>query len=180
MPNHLTHGIVLLLTICQLSCRKADENPPSADQVMLKLVDWQGFQEVINQKRGQMVVVDIWSTSCTPCMKEFPHLVALSQRKDVQCISLNVDYVGLNNKPPSSYRDHVLAFLKQQQADQVHNLLATIADQEVYEHFEIDSIPAVVVYDSRGQIVRRLTDSSVGGSDGVSYSKHVVPLIESL
>jgi thiol-disulfide isomerase/thioredoxin len=158
----------------------SDEKLLSGDQLLLKLVDWQGFQEVIDQKRGQVVVVDIWSTSCAPCMKEFPHLVALSQRKDVQCISLNVDYVGLSKKPPSSYRDQVLAFLKQQQADQVHNLLATIADQEVYEHFEIDSIPAVVIYDSQGQIVRRLTDSSVGGTDGVSYSKHVLPLIDSL
>lgn len=162
------------------SLASSDENLPVGVQVDLELVDWQGFQEAIARKRGRVVVVDIWSTSCDPCLKEFRHLVDLSSREGIACISLNVDYVGLKKRPPSSYRDKVYQFLRQQQAVKVHNLLSTVTDQEVYEHFQIDSIPAVVIYDSQGQLVQCLSDSTVGGNQGVSYTLHVVPLIDSL
>ncbi len=56
--------------------------PPgySSDDVRLQTLDYDGLQKLIASKQGKVVVLDVWSTGCPPCMKSFPDLVAL-QRK---------------------------------------------------------------------------------------------------
>ena len=39
-----------------------------------------GFKQRIAAKRGKVVVMDAWSTSCPPCMKEFHNLVELHKQ----------------------------------------------------------------------------------------------------
>ena len=47
-------------------------SPPTAPgAVQLKILDFAGLQRLIASHRGQVVVVDAWSTSCPPCVAEF-------------------------------------------------------------------------------------------------------------
>ncbi|MCA9160810.1 MAG: TlpA family protein disulfide reductase, partial [Planctomycetales bacterium] len=131
---------------------------------------------------GKVVVVDVWSTSCAPCMREFPHLVALSKNTDsdkLACISLNVDYIGLKSKPPESYLGKVQEFLQQQQADQVTNLLSAATDEAVLSEFQLVSIPAILIYSADGTLKHALTDANTG-DDGLSYEGDVIPLVTAL
>jgi thiol-disulfide isomerase/thioredoxin len=152
----------------------------AAAEVKLELASYDQLQEKIKEFRGQVVVVDVWSTSCPPCMKEFPNLVALARRfpDDVACISFNVDYLGLPKKAPADYVPEVKKFLEEQQAT-ITNLLSTEADSDVLEKFEVASMPAILVYDREGALVARLSDDNA--SEGVlSYKNDVLPLVERL
>ena len=78
----------------------ADDKAP----VTLQIVDWNSIKAKIAAHKGKIVVLDAWSTSCPPCMKEFPNLVKMNARyggKQVVCMSLSCDYAGIKN-PPSS------------------------------------------------------------------------------
>ena len=66
--------------------------------VTLQLLDWDGIQRLLASHRGKVVVLDCWSTSCEPCKREFPNLVALGEkhsRDDLARVSLSFDYEGI-------------------------------------------------------------------------------------
>ncbi len=152
-------------------------NATAIDATLANLDD---LQTHIAKFAGQHVVVDIWSTACAPCMREFPHLVELSQRYAgrVACISLNVDYIGLKSKPPESLVPRVLEFLQKQNAVMT-NLVSSIPDEEVMTKFDVESIPAILIFDTRGQLIAKYTDAN-SGDDGLTYQGDVIPKLAEL
>lgn len=156
----------------------ADE---AKSDVKLQILDWEATQKLIAGKKGKIVVMDAWSTSCVPCIKEFPNLVALqkSHAKDVACISLNLDYIGLKAKPPKFYEERVLAFLTKQKAT-FDNVLCSEEAEAMFEKLGIPSIPAVFVYDRNGKLVKTFDNSEAETEeDGFTY-QDVTALVDEL
>src|SRR5690606_13451615 len=112
--------------------------------VAAKLATWADVQKLVADNAGKVVVVDLWSTSCEPCLREFPHLVALQQKHGdkVVCVSFDCDFIGARNKPVEYYRERVEKFLTEQKAEGVVNLMSTTAADELFESLNVDSIPA--------------------------------------
>jgi thiol-disulfide isomerase/thioredoxin len=165
----------------------ADKTTPLAattDAIELKELSWDQLQEVVARHKGKVVVVDIWSTSCEPCLREFPHLVALQQRHpdDVICISFDCDYIGAKNKAVGYYRERVLKQLTSQHAEKLINGMSTVAADELFQQLDIDSIPAVYVYDRAGRISKRFDNRTPAGDseEGISYEKQIDPLVADL
>jgi len=152
----------------------------ASGEVVLDLASYDQLQATIARFAGKVVVVDIWSTSCLPCMQEFHHLVELSKKypERVACVSMNVDYIGLKRKPAESYLPRIKAFLVSQKAT-LTNLAASETDEAIREKCGIGSIPATMIYDSTGNLVQTLTASNSGG-DGLSYLDDVIPVVEEL
>ena len=109
-------------------------------KVSIEIVDWEQTQKLVAAHKGKIVVLDAWSTSCQPCMKEFPNLVKLHQKyggKGVACMSLSCDYQGIKNKPPEFYRQRVLNFLEKQGAV-FQSLLASVPADELYDKIPVE------------------------------------------
>jgi thiol-disulfide isomerase/thioredoxin len=156
--------------------------PASTASVAVDIRSWKQVQELIASQRGKVVVVDIWSTYCAPCMREFPQLVALSRKKadDVACISVAVDYYGDPNQPPEASRDRVLAFLQQKQAS-FTNVICSDPDEQVFKQLRAAAVPIVLVYDRQGVLRKTFTnDDGAYGENGFSYAQHITPLVEEL
>ncbi|MBA4030986.1 MAG: hypothetical protein C0478_08850 [Planctomyces sp.] len=124
--------------------------------VGVSVSNWDELQASLSKYRGKVVVVDLWSTSCDPCLKEFPGLVALQQTHGdkILCISFNCDYIGARTKPVEYYQPQVSEFLVGQKA-QIVNLMSSQPADELFEKLELDSIPAVFVYDRMGKLSQR-------------------------
>lgn len=161
----------------------ASANAQASNPVKVELASFEELKSQIASFKDRVVVVDAWSTSCVPCMKEFPHLVALARRwpEDVVCVSINLNYSGLANKAPESYVPEVTKFLQSKTADAANmlNLVSTVPDEQMYGLLEIESIPAIFVYDRQGTLAGKLTVDT-GGSDGLTYEGDVIPLVEKL
>ena len=91
-------------------------------------MNWGEAQAFVAEHQGKVVVVDVWSTSCQPCLEEFPHLVALQQQypNDVVCVSFDCDFIGAKNKPVDYYRERVLKALTEMKAGAIVNLISTV------------------------------------------------------
>jgi thiol-disulfide isomerase/thioredoxin len=165
----------------QVKSPVAETDPPPVDKVAVATATLSQLDEMLSQFRGRVVVLDIWSTSCPPCMQEFRHLVELSERPldELICVSLNVDYIGLPKRPPGEYLPAVSEFLTKQGARKVRNLLSADPDSDVLDRFEVEAIPAIIVFGKDGQVAARLTDSNASG-EGLSYEADVLPLIGKL
>jgi thiol-disulfide isomerase/thioredoxin len=175
-----------LLTLSSLLCAglwhwTSIASAADAEDVKIQILDWKKTQKLIESKKGKIVVVDAWSTSCVPCIKEFPHLVELHQarQKDVACISLNLDYIGLKNKPPEFYRPRVTEFLAKQKAT-FDNVLCSEESEAMYEKLGIPSIPAVFVYDRNGKLVKTFDNSEAKSEDDAFTYQDVNAFVDQL
>lgn len=170
---------VLALTTVLLTA--TDHVTTAEDRVELKAATWEQLTEYIGRYKGKVVVVDLWSTSCIPCMREFPNLVKLQKKfgDSIVCVSFNCDYVGIKSKPPETYHDRVLKFLKKQNATFLNVLCKTPSD-ELFDKIDLGSIPAVYVYGTDGKLANRFDNDEGKYGDEFTYEKHVIPMVEKL
>jgi thiol-disulfide isomerase/thioredoxin len=186
--------LVCALAVCGLivgifGCRKSDSaaSSPAANgsisangnnsAVSLRMLDYDGLQRLIAEKHGKVVVVDAWSTSCPPCVKSFPDLVALQRKigpERLACISLSLDYEG--SSPPDKVAPAVREFLTKQQAT-FDNVLASEEIFTMLRKLAVSSPPAVFVYDRTGMLREKFTEVS---SKGRPMYERVEELVEQL
>lgn len=143
-------------------CSQTASSPSAATpEVRLEIVDYAGIERCVAERRGRVVVMDCWSTSCEPCLREFPGLVELAKQypQDVSCISLSFDYEGLGK--PEDQKPKVRAFLEKQHAT-FANLLSSEPSDDLYARFKLAAIPAVFVYGRDGKLAKRFDADSEG------------------
>lgn len=163
---------------------KVSDSQPAAE-VKLTAGTWQDIEKLVAKSTGdgKVVLVDVWSTSCGPCMEEFPHLLELQKKypKQLQCVSLNIDYIGIKSKPPEHYRPRVEKFLKARKST-IKNFLCTTESDEFFDALKLNSIPAVYLYGTDGKLVKRFDDSLIkpGATESFSYKKHINPFVAEL
>lgn len=152
----------------------------STDSVATEVVTWEQVQEIVKSHQGKVVVLDLWSTYCPPCIKELPGLVKLHDKypADVVCLTLNCNFNGLGS--PHDEKDEIIRVLTEVGA-KGRNLVSKEADTELYQRIGIASIPVVYVYDRTGQLAKTF-DNEKGEypGEGFNYADHIAPLVESL
>ncbi|QDT93371.1 TlpA disulfide reductase family protein [Gimesia algae] len=157
-------------------------NTGSVENLSLKIADWRFVEQLVADNQGKIVVVDLWSTSCPPCLREFPELVALQKLypKEVLCVSFNCDYFGGKNYPPEYYRKPVEKFLAEQKASMT-NIISNVPAEELFPTLDLASMPATYVYDRQGKLAKRFdNERREYGKEGYTYKRDVIPLVESL
>ena len=96
------------------------------DGITAEIATWEETQIIVAQHTGKVVVLDVWSTYCEPCIEEFPNLVALQKQyaDQIVCISFNINYVGLEDTPPESNSEEVLDVLVSLKSE-LHNIISS-------------------------------------------------------
>ena len=130
---------------------------PAASQqtkgVDVQVVKYDGLKDVVLKNRGKVVVVDFWSTTCIPCIKNFPHMLKMQQKygKDgLVVISVSLDPVREEEKPEQR-KDRVRARLGNLKADNITNLILDEPSELVQKKLRIVEIPSVYVFNRQGQ-----------------------------
>ncbi len=152
-----------------------------APAVTLDIKNWDETLALVAQHKGKVVVLDLWSTSCEPCMVEFPHLVKLHKQQGGKfvCMSASCDYAGIKSKPPETYHARVLEFLTKQDAA-FANVLLNVESDVLFEKIELASIPAVYVFGTDGKIAKRFDNDNAKTGEDFTYAKDIVPFVEGL
>ncbi|MEP3478176.1 MAG: hypothetical protein ABJZ55_02905 [Fuerstiella sp.] len=160
-----------------------DTPKPPVFNVQLQTADWERMMQEVARHKGKVVVLDLWSTSCLPCMKEYPKLVAMQKHypKDVVCLALNLDYAGIKSKPPEYYRPRIEKFLTAVKPD-FKNFLCTTEANEFFDSIKLGSIPAVLVYGTDGKLAQRFDDKMLepGEEEPFSYEQDINPFVKKL
>jgi thiol-disulfide isomerase/thioredoxin len=158
---------------------KPAQSAPAAD-VRLAIVDYQGILDQIAAHKGKVVVMDAWSTSCPPCIKEFHNLVELHNQygpDKVACISLSFDYEGLDK--PEDVAPRVLEFLRKQKAT-FDNLLSNEDSDALYRKFKLAAVPAVFVYGRDGALRKRFDNEKAKTKEEAFTYEQVKALVAEL
>ena len=144
----------------------------------IRYATWQQIESDATSS-GKVTVVDLWSLVCEPCLKEFPGLVRLHQQYGdrVYCIAVDVDFDGRKTRPPETYEQRVAAFIESVGATFPTYISRTPSD-DVYAANDLASIPAVLVFDATGNLVKVFEDA--GDTAGFTYENDVAPLVKKL
>jgi len=139
-------------------------------QIILTPVDHAGLMQEVARHRGKVVVLDCWSTSCPPCVREFPGLVSIAAAhpRDVACVSLSLDYDGI--RPLEETLPPVKSFLEQVGAQGVINMIATEEDEAMYRKLDLSGVPAVFIWRPDGTLVTRFDDDVAATSLGRPFT----------
>ncbi len=124
----------------------------------VQVVKYAGLKETVLKNRGKVVVVDFWSTTCIPCIKNFPHLMQLREKfgpDGLVVISVSLD--------KAEKKGRVLERLRDFKAN-VTNLILDEPQALVAEKLRIVQIPSVYVFNRQGHWVHFSSDEG----DGVS------------
>lgn len=138
--------------------------------IEVRLVDHAGLMQEVERHRGKVVVLDCWSTSCPPCVKEFPGLVKLAAAhgERVQCLSLCFDFDGLGK--PADLLPPVQAFLEKVGAGQVVNLLSSEEADSLSAKLDLVSVPAIYVWKPDGSLAVRYDDDMAARELGRGFT----------
>jgi len=165
--------VAMILTGCggqRQGDAAAAASKPAPPPVEVRLVDHAGLMEEVERHRGKVVVLDCWSTSCPPCVKEFPGLVKLAAAHGdrVACLSLSFDYDGLGK--PDDLVPPVRAFLEKVGAGQVVNMVSREEADSLYRKLDLVSVPAIMIWKPDGSLAIRYDDDMAARELGRAFT----------
>ncbi len=114
----------------------------------LNVIDEKGFAELLQQHRGQVVLVDFWATWCVECLKLMPHTVELG--KEFADQGLHVVLISLDS--PEDQRERAEALLAKNGVTFETYMSRYGGDPKSAETFEIENaaLPNIKLYDRKG------------------------------
>ena len=118
------------------------------DSIVIKEISLGGLSEIIKNRNGKGLLINIWATWCLPCREEFPGLIRLSDKyKD------KIDVVGISVDYPDEVESKIYPFLNKYQVSFI-NYVNEEKDAEEFINFLngewSGAIPASFIYDSDG------------------------------
>ena len=149
----------------------SDGSQANSSDSLFRMGDWDSVQQLVKANPGKIVVIDIWSTYCAPCMKEFPRLIELQKKhgEKIKCVSFNINFAGLPDQSPESDIEFIQPFL-QRHGDTVEHIVSTETDEKIYAQLDIYAIPAVLIYDTEGKLTHKVLEEN-------AYEKTIFPSV---
>jgi thiol-disulfide isomerase/thioredoxin len=86
-------AFVALLFVAGMALAAAQTKPPKDPP----LIDIQGYQKILQQHKGQPLLVTFWATWCEPCRDEYPMLNGLAKQyapQGLKVVGVNLDQDG--------------------------------------------------------------------------------------
>ena len=124
------------------------------------LKDAKGTEHTFAEFKGKYLVVDVWATWCSSCLKKMPLFLALSEkyrdRNDIAFITLSIDRSKAKER-----------WLKALEKHRMTSLLNLIPDKDCASPFEDDyfvsGVPRYLVIDKAGNLVTAFAPSPGNG-----------------
>jgi thiol-disulfide isomerase/thioredoxin len=133
---------------------KADDSsfpalPPALANAQYQLLDGTPFK--ISDKKGKVLLVNIWGTWCGPCRAEMPHLIALQNKygpQGFEVIGLNIGD-GAGSPEPV---DMIRSFAEKMGLNYTIAISSNENTREFYRLTRQEVVPQTIVVDRNGKL----------------------------
>lgn len=133
----------------------------------------QGLADLISNRNGQVLFLNVWATWCAPCKEEFPDLVKLVNHYRGQAIEI----VGLSVDYPDEIESKIKPFLKEVRGNFPIYVKDMANDENLINTLNPEwsgALPATLIYDAAGQ--RR--HFILGKHEFSYFKKQIDPLLK--
>ncbi len=81
---------LLITLLSTIGCTTANQ-----ENYALEVIDYSKYQEIVEQNKDKLLVVNFWATWCKPCVEELPHFMEVNQQfaknSDYKMILISLD-----------------------------------------------------------------------------------------
>lgn len=125
----------------------AQEHPGT---IKVKTIDVKGIHELIRQRNGRALFLNVWATWCQPCVEEFPDLVRIRRSFPdslLDVVAISVDY-------PDEIESKILPFLASQGAAFPVYVSGVKKEEDFMNALNPSwsgGVPATFIFDKQGQ-----------------------------
>ena len=147
--SRLLVAIALSLMIFPALTGCGGENP-SRPEIAVETIDEGGFEKLVQERSGKILLVNVWATWCVPCVQEFPDLVRLANEYQ----GSNVEIVGISADFPDEIESKIVPFLKRQKAGFKNYVRNFSSDEAFINQVNPEwsgALPATIIYGSDGE-----------------------------
>jgi cytochrome c biogenesis protein CcmG, thiol:disulfide interchange protein DsbE len=140
--------------------------PPAPAAIMqadVKNLDGTVFK--LQDKKGKVILVNLWATWCLPCIKEMPHLVELQEKFKDQ----GFEIIGLDVDPES--KEDIEAFAAKQKLNYQLGWAENSMQTEFVKISKMEGIPQSLLINREGQLTGVFTG---GGTNTIVSLKETV------
>lgn len=114
----------------------------------IQLIEKETFEQIIKQREGKPLFINLWATWCVPCREEFPTIIALKEKyKDkVDFIAISVDY-------PDEIESKINPFISDFEINFPIYVNNFKKEEDLINYLNKDwfgSLPATFIYDGNG------------------------------
>ena len=118
------------------------------ESIPVKLITVDEFRNLIEERKGKPLLINVWATWCVPCREEYPDLVKIA---DVY--SDKIDVIGISVDFTEEIDSKIIPFLKKYNPN-FTNFVIKVADPEDFINLLngnwSGAIPATFIYDEKG------------------------------
>jgi thiol-disulfide isomerase/thioredoxin len=133
--------LALLLALPALAAEEA--------KIELSTVDFAKLDAAIKDRKGKVVLVDVWATTCGPCRKKFPGIVALHEKYKADGLAVMTVSTDEADEAKAA-----LEFLQEKKATMANfRLQDTEANEKKYAQYPIFPQPMLWLFDREGKKV---------------------------
>jgi thiol-disulfide isomerase/thioredoxin len=155
-----TIPIILLILISFISCTEKTHDKEQntiidksvQQRKLIQHVDSigkSGLEQLITNRKGKTLFLNIWATWCVPCIEEFPDIVKLSEKfknSDLEVIGISVDY-------PDEVNTKIVPFLLKQKVPYKVYVSDFKKDEDLINTLNVKwsgALPATFIFDKQG------------------------------
>ena len=140
--------LTLLIAIVSFSCSQAQKKTFSKEALSENLIATEGsvidFQSIIKKYKGKTLVIEVWASWCSDCVKAMPKI------KELQAGNPDVAYVFLSCDKTS---DKWMEGIKKHELNGEHFLIKDGMKGDFGKALDLDWIPRYIILDKTGKIV---------------------------
>ncbi len=121
----------------------------TASAQTVRPIDEKGLIDLVKNRNGKILVLNIWATWCIPCKEEFPDLAQLSdslKNSGVEVAAVSVDY-------PDEISSRIVPFLKSMYVP-FRVFVSDVPSQDkffaLFDKEWSGAVPATFIYDEKG------------------------------
>lgn len=159
----------------QESAEPASPLASSQGDVALEVADAARLQELLEQNRGKVVLVDFWATWCVPCKKNFPKVVGYARQHGPDAVTL----ISVSMDDASAHAE-AERFLRSIDAVGTHLRSQWGVGSESAEQFGFSGeVPFYRLYDRSGAL-RYCFSANADADEGIESLEQVEPRLKAL
>jgi thiol-disulfide isomerase/thioredoxin len=121
----------------------------SSRNIKVEEIDKSKLEKLIKNRKGKVLLLNIWASWCPPCKKEFPDLVKLAEKYK----NSKVEIVGLSVDDKDDLQTEVIPFLQKNNANFKIYIQNFKNIEELISFFPKweGAIPLTVIFDKNGK-----------------------------
>ncbi len=144
MKKILVNFVFILIAISCTQAQKTEFKPESLNSIMISTDKSETtFQKVMEDNKGKIVVIDVWASWCSDCIKGFPKYREL-QKKYPDLVYL---YISMDKK-----WDSWISGIEKHQLKGQHFWVQDGMEGVFGKSIDLDWIPRYMVIDKTGEI----------------------------